>query len=1098
MRTQATLLSFVFVFAAYLVYGWVLVPMVLPNIERVEGPTTAENDDDDPIRLENAHFLELLPADGWERNSSRPMQTLRLGQTLVFFSEDKREGKTLRVEPCTILLLPDGFREYRDDEETQKLLRQSIVFQSPGFAEIEFDADFDLFDISNRSVQPNFVAGRFWGKVTVRKGSSTETDVPDDFSLETESIEIRAEEDVMTISTLRDVRFQFGLHTGEGTGLTLRLAQSPQSPQTHSQQSLSQMNKELQSVVVARLKSLRLVFPEDNSTMDVRCQQNFVFAANPAENGWTGSFFQNVEMVRNNADRTADRLTAEEVHLTLSASGNAKTPSNTSNNKVSPFDGLEPALFVARGKPGSGTQLPVPARLAVKKEGDVMLVGDEIFLNLRENFLQLSTRKEAGASPFVEMIIAGQYTIRSEQSIRYTLGEEGAIGKLLAEGKGNMTGRVGEGAAAKDMRLDWNTMQMEPHPTIKDQIILKLDNGIAARMTGFGTMTAQQLELHCVVVPSRQPSAAPSGAIPSGAALSGTGGQTNSLMLDQITVRNNVFFETDSGTCRVNQLHIFFTNLAPDGTELHSSRMLQSFAQAPIPPGRAAAAPQPVVRQPIQQVQHLQPLTLQNPVQPIPLYQPSAPPVAAAPMMRSTPTPRTAPRGNVESQNLMGIQSSPGGGKFDITGNLMRMRVRMQSGQSSAENIEITGDVRLQENVAHAAAHFAIEIIGDSVMIWDPADPTTKIQITGRATSNDAILKGRGVELRAKELKLSREDNIFWSPGPGQLIAHTAHMNTPGIPAGNTNLVHSNDDKLYVEWNKEMRCDGKVLQFWGQQDSIGNRVNVMHQTKRLWCDQMEIHLNRQVLFFDDPSTVTPEAVEIRCAGRVEVKHQLFDASGKQKSQDSAKAERLLYHLPRNYIFAAGPGELTSVFVSSAQGFDSTQTAGPPVPNNQVSNNQERLVHLAVWFPDEMQGILLGNKKEVEFKGRKVYVAYCPAANWNDRIDIGNFAAARLRGYTLECERLKIEEIPNPINPSESFFELMASETAIVEGSGIFGRAQTIRYNQAKNTVDFEGNVSAQRSSQGQNISVGPAERVIYNIETGNFDIIRMRHGLGIQ
>ena len=1082
MRTQATLFSFVLVFAAYLVYGWVLVPMVLPGIEQRHIVKNGDDDDDPdcPIRRENAHFLELLPADGWERNSSRPMQTLRLGQTLVFFSEDERRGNTLHLEPCTILLLPDGFKEYRDDEETKKLLRQSIIFQSPGTAEIEFDADFD---ISNRSVQPNFVAGRLWGKITVKKGGSADAGEQDDFSLETENIEIRAEGDAMTIATLRDVRFKFGQHTGEGRGLTLRLAES--------QQPHSQTDKELQSIIVTELKSLRLVFPEDNSTMDVRCQRNFVFAANPAENGWTGSFFQNVEMVRNNADKTTDRLTADEVHLTLSVFGQE----GTSGNKAPSFDRLEPALFVARGRPGSGTQPPVPARLLVKQGGDITLVGDEIFLNLRENFLQLSTRKEAGASPFVEMIIADQYTIRSEQSVRYTFGEEGAIGRLLAEGKGNMTGRIGEGAAAKDMRLDWNAMQMEPHPTIKDQIILKLDNGISARMTGFGTMTARQLELHCVTVPSKPSGAVPSGAALSGTALSGAGGQKNNLMLDQITVRNDVLFETNSGTCRVNQLHIFFTNLAPDGTELHSSRMLQSFARAPIPPGRAAA-PQPVLRQPIQQVQHLQPLTLQNPVQPIPLYQPSAPPVAAAPMIRTTPAPRTAPRGNVESQNLMGIQSSSGGGKFDITGNLMRMRVRIQNGQSSAENIEITGDVRLKENVAHTAAHSAIEIIGDSVMIWDPADPTTKIQITGRATGNDAIIKGRGVELRAQELKLSREDNVFWSPGPGQLIAYTAQTNADNVPAssggGGASNVH--EDTLFVEWNKEMRCDGKVLQFLGMPGGIGERVKITHQTKTLWCNEMEIHLNRQVLFFDDPSTVTPEAVEIRCAGHVEVRYQLFDAYGKQKSQNSAKAERLLYHLPRNYVFAAGPGELSSVFVGSAQGFDPNNLAG--IPGNP--QNAETLTHLAVWFPDEMQGIVLGNKKEVEFTGRKVRVAYCPAANWNDRIDIGNFSAARLRGYTLECERLKIEEMSNPMNLSESFFELTASDTAIVEGSGIFGRAQIIRYNQAKNTVDFEGNVSAQRSAQGQNISVGPAERVIYNIETGNFDVIRMRHGLGIQ
>jgi len=1067
MRTQATIFSFLLVFAAYLLYGWVLVPAVLPNIERTERhvPPTVEDGTYDSIRIENAHFLELLPDDGWERNSSRPMQSLRLGQTIVFFGNDEIKGKSLLLEPCTILLLPDDFIEYRDEEETKNKLRQSVVFRTPGSAEIIFDADFDISKMS----LPNFVAGHLWGKVTVKKTHSADTGEQDDFSLETEGIEIKEEGETMTISTLRDVRFKFGQHSGEGTGLTLRLAESKQ-PQ-------AQANKELQSIVVAKLKSLRLVFPEDNSTMDVRCQGSFGFAANPAEKGWTGSFFQNVEMVWNNADGTADRLTAEEVHLTLSG-----LQEGIAGKQTSQFDRLEPALFVARGKPGQGTQPPLPARLSVKQGADVTLVGDEIFLNLREEFLQLSTRKGSGASPFVEMILADQFTLRSEQSVRYTFGEDGAIGRLVADGKGNMTGKVGEGAAARDIRLDWNSMQMEPHPVLKDQIVLKLDNQISARMTGFGTMTAQQLELHCVT------------------------GTANNMMLDQITVRNDVLFETESGTCRVNQLHIFFQNRAPDGTELHSSRMLQSFAQAPVPPGKASLAPPsavqpPAGRQVIQQVQHLQPLTLQHPVQnpvqhpvqPIPLYQPSAPPVAA-PMMRSVTPQRTVTRGNVETQNLMGIKSSPSGGRFDITGNLMRMRVRIQNGQSSAENIEITGNVRLKEDVAGSAPHSAIEIVGDSVMIWDPADPTTKIQITGRATGSDAIFKGRGAELRATELKLSREDNTFWSPGPGHLTVHIAQMNASGMPGNSSNAGNSNDDKLFIEWNKEMRCDGRVLQFEGKADRNGNRVNVTYQTRQLWCDQMELRLNRQVMFFDDQSTVTPEAVEILCVGTVYVKNQFIE-NGKQKSQDFAKAERLLYNIPRNYLFAAGPGELSSVFVSSAQGFAPAHSAGSPVPPNTA----ERLAHLAVWFPDGMQGILLGNKKEVEFAGRKIYVAYCPADNWNDRIDIGSLSAARLRGYTLECEALKIEEMPNPRSPSESFYELTASKTAIVDGSGLFGKAETIRYNQGTNTVDMDGNVSAQRTVQGRSpLSVGPVGRVIYNIATGNFEAIDIRQGFGIQ
>ena len=1067
MRTQATIISFVLVFAAYLGYGWILVPIVLPNTKIVHNPPPPPPIIN-PIRAENAHFLELLPENGWENDPNEKLQVLRLGQTLVFFGEDVPDANKLRLKPCTIIMLPSEYKEYRDEEETKNLLRQSVVMRTPEYAEIEFDADFD---ITKMSALPNFVAGRFSGKVTIHKNSSNETGEQDDFSLETEIVEIREDADSITIATIRDVRFKFGLHTGEGTGLTLRLAQTEHSP--------TQAGIELHSIIVPTLKLLRLVFPEDNSSIGVRCLGRFEFSANPVEQGWTGSFYHNVEMVRNNANNTVDRLTAEEVHLTLS--GLQQTEIDT--NKASQFDRLEPALFVARGRPGRGTEQPVPARLSVKQGGDVTLIGDEIFLNLRDNYLQLSTRKEPGASPFVEMIVADQYHIRSEHGVRYTFGQDlSAIGRLIADGKGNLTGRIGEGATAKDMRLDWNTMQMEPHPSVKDQLVLKMGNGISARMTGFGTMTAQQLELHCVT------------------------GAKNSMMLDHIVVRDNVRFETAAGTCNVNQMNVFFKNLASNGSELHISRMLQRLASGtpPIPPRMSSVMPPVGTQQPIQQVQHLQPLTPynaapQNPVAPIPLYSPPSPPVAS-PMLRTTTPQRTAPKGSLEQQNLMGIKSSPGGGKFDIAGNLLELEVRIQNGQSSAEIVKIDGNVRLTEKTDNAVPMaMPIEIIGESVRIWDPADPTTVLRIIGKTTGNEAIIKGRGVELRAQELNLSRGDNKFWSPGPGQLTAHVAQVHGGSVPSSNTH-----NDTLTVNWNKEMRCDGRLLQVEGLPGGNGERVNVTYKTQtlsqKMWCNEMELHLNRQVLFFDDPSNVPPEAVEIFCVGGVYVENQLLDVQGRKRSDDFARADKLRYNIPRNYFFAAGPGELSTVFIGSSQGFDSANLASTSghLAGTPVNNGSETLTHLAVWFPDQMQGVLLGGKREVQLTGRKVRVAYCPASNWNDRVDIGSLSAARQRGYTLECELLKIEEMPNPLNSLESFFELTASQTAIIEGSGLFGKAGTIRYNQSKSTVDFDGNVSAQRTIQGQESRVGPIGRVVYNLETKNFEAIHIEQGMSLQ
>jgi hypothetical protein len=1045
MRTKATVLSFFLVFSLYLVYGWALVPLVLPNRSVENNPSTDSFARNNVTREEIEPYLSLFPEDGWERDSNKEIHLLQFGQTIVLFGKDTNKGKSLELEPCTILMLPNDLPDYYGEEEFKEKMRQSVVVRTPGKAEITFDKDFDV----SKMPLPNVTGGRLWGKVTI-KSCIDNSGQQNDFSLETENVEIKDESGVMSIVTKKDVRFTFGPHSGVGTDLTLNIAQSdPAKPQT---------SNEVNSAEFQKIKWLKFVFPEENSanvtTMDVACQGNFKFTTNPVEQGWTASFFQNVVMSRNNPDKTIDQLTAHEVHLTLQPKEHVATV------KTSQFDRLEPVIFVAWGKPGENAQPAIPARLSVKHGGNVTLVGDEIFHNLRENRLSLSTNPNtAVALPVVEIIVADQYAITNEQCIEYTLGQNGAFGKFAAKGKGGMTGKVGEGASAKEISLVWNEMRMAPSPAMKDQIVLILDNGISAKMTGFGTMTANQLELHYNFVPA--------------------GNQKSNVMLDHAVVKDNVLFESTTGTCRVKQqLNIFFTNVGSDGKTLHSRWMPQILTEGPpTVPGMEISA----IQQPIQQVQYLQPL---SPTQPVPLYTPSAAPIAA-PVRNPHSLPSAAapaPKGSVETQNLLGIKSSPGGGKFDMVADLMKMRITMQNGLSSAKDVVFEGNVRLKETAPGSAANGAVEIVGDTVRIWNPADPDTAIEIAGQASTSDAIFKGKGVELRAKELNISKADNKFWSPGPGRLVADTAQIKTPGIPAGNAN---ANNNKLVVEWNKEMRCDGQVLQFIGMQDRNGNRVKVLYQTTTMWCNEMQMTLNRKVMFFDDQSPVEPKAVQIQCVHDVHMQNRQLDAAGKQKSINKATVAKVQYEVERDYFRAQGPGELNSIFLGSAQGFDGVNTQ-----RNPAGAQSETLNYMAVWFSDSMQGTLLGNSKNVDIQGRRIEVAYYPATGWEDVIGIENLAAARQKGYTLECDRLRIEEMPVPSNPSQSSMELTASETAVVEGSGIYGRAKTIKYNQAKEIVSLDGNATIQVKAQGQSLQQGSVESIRYNIKTRSVELIQ--------
>ncbi|MDR0520832.1 MAG: hypothetical protein LBH00_03140 [Planctomycetaceae bacterium] len=1064
MHVKATLSGFCIVSALYLLYGYVLVPLVLPvpaggNTRTTDSPKPQQ---DDSIRsTEIAPYFDILPENGWERDNSREIHLLQFAQFVFLFGQDTIEGKLVRLEPCTIIALPDN-KEHFSTEELKDTIRRSFVLRTPQYAEIEFDNDFDI------SKMPNFVCVRLFGKVSVQSDME-ETGTQDDFSLETENIIVSDSPAMTKIEALKDVKFALGKHFGTGSGLTVEIVQTGSGN--------VKQRKNLNRILFQKIKNLHFecagsrntgspnsgtkktglaAAGEDASVIDVRCQGPFVLANNEAENGWTASFYRNVDAQRSHPDKTVDRLTADEVHITLQQkTGSAAQPSAEKTDMD--WGNLEPVLFVARGLPGTAGQLPVPARLEAKHDADAALAGDEIFLDLRKGFLSLSARdrqETPNVRQFVEMIFAGRYTIRSERCVQYTFGTNPAetFGQFAADGKGNLSGKAGEGNNAKDVYLEWNEMQIEPHPLVKNQIMVKLGKGIKAQLTDFGTMTADKLDLCCNLTSSgsKQESSA----------------KNKDFLLDHAIVRDNVLFETAGGTCRVNRFDIFFVNTSADGTVTQSRYTPNILTQkAPVPPGGNTDT--------IRLVQHLEPLQTITP-------SPAQPSRRVANHIPNTPMTMPKPAGFVATQNLIGIRSSSAG-KFAMTGNLMKMQVHHFGGQSSAEIIAIEGNVLLKENASSSAAGMGIEIGGDTVTIWNPAEMTTQIKITGQAAGGDAVFKGKGVELHANELNLARSDNKFWSPGAGRLIANVSQIRTPGTSVQNT------DDKLIVEWNKDMLCDGKVIQFFGQTGKNSSRVRVLYQTQSLWCSIMEIHLSRKVMFFDDQSAIEPKAEMIRCAHDVYIRNRQVDAKGNQKSIDTANVAKLQYYVEKNYLAAEGPGEMSSTFIGSGSGFDKTlPSAG--------AQGGSKLNHLAVWFQDGIQGTLVGSSKIADITGR-VIAAYCPAASWDDTIAMENVAAARKKGYTLECEKLRIAEVPNPVKQEDLSMELTASGNAVIDGGGVYGKAQTIKYCQSKSVVHFDGDVKIRTALSGQTTN-HTAKSIQYNIETGSVNLVQA-NGLSI-
>jgi lipopolysaccharide export system protein LptA len=1159
------------------------------------------------------------------------------------------------------------------ESERKESLRKAIVMRTPLYAEIEFDRDFNL----GQFPLPNIKAGRLWGKVTI-ESDMNEIGTHDDFFLETEDISITESPGITKISTLKEVRFFAGYHYGEGSMLTMEMVLSnPNQPKS---------TKELSSIRFEKLKSLNLVFPEtsnesqklQNQTaknsftpnlspktrplpdcpstlLNIKCQREFIFqfvkADKPNVKTAVAKFFGNADAKRTNPDSSTDFLTAEEIQVkfqTKTPTSGKTNPANLSNNNNNNTLGnLEPISFEANGKLAQNNQPVVPAQLTSQQNGGVRMAGDHILYDLRQNLLVIETQTLPGASKEVEIVFQDQYFIRSEKSFQYTLGQNGEFGKLLSNGKGNLRGNIGNDKTPKKMFLSWNALQAEPYPVVKNQIILKLRDGITANLEDFGNMTAGKLDLWCNIQQSdnskqkkndqnnkKSPNLLP-GLNSADGSMFHDGSR---VMPDRAVVMDNVHFNTEKGTCNVSRLDVFFKTVEKNGTvtlsrwtpriltenppatnnnnqspaihpaatrqlinltgnipyqvgnlspkdyiddnrfnpvdswksehktEGNNNYLTKSNAGDLSVKSRLPSTNSEIIRipstvqkfQPIQQVQLLQPIQPNLSTIPqqtaghvqdsgvVPLYQAQpSPPVGSQLPVLVQPNSRPAVADSVATQSLLGIQPQ-NSVQYAIVGKQMSMQVVYNDGRSQVETLLVEGNVRITENAAveQLSNVNIIEITGEEITVWYPSTPETQILITGKQL--DAVFRGRGIELRAKEINIARSSNKIWVPGVGRLIADTNSnvttkyfqpQNSPttnsaptphptnsptslaplksAVPGtnvatntvgnaqtGNNNIQNGKDNRLLVDWNESMIFNGKVLQFRGKPDRNGNRVRAIHQDKEIWCDVMEIHLNRLILFFDDKSKAKPEAEMIQCANNVFIRSREFDEHNQLKTLSSAEFGKLRFYVASNYFVAEGPsdrpGVLSFTSLGSDEGFSNANLGLPESLSSKTANNGGLLKYLSIWFHDHIQGTFLGGQRNVEISGR-VQAAYLPVNSWDDHIGIDNLNIARKNGYILECEQLHIVEMPDMNNGvtgnNQNALELTALGNASIDSSKFYGKAQTIKYNQAKTLVTFDGNAKIHTFEDGKKSEQTAAETIQYDIKN---KAIRMNQSQGIR
>ncbi len=871
--------------------------------------------------------------------------------------------------------------------------------------------------------------------------------------------------------------------------------------------------------------------------LDIQCQREFVFLPDEKKGDWRATFNGNVLAIQTNPDGSADQITGDELYVKFSPKPNQQP---SSDGGVAGLGSMEPTFFYVAGKAGIGTQAPVPARLSTKQSGGVVMLGDEIQYDLKTHRVQLTTKtlsgqdgrlsRAPGASADVAIFLQeNRYVLRSVLGFQYTFDPNGGIGVLVAPSPGSLEGILGEGNQAKRVFATWNELQIEPDKFDPKQMVVHMNNGVQFDMQGFNKLTAEKFNLWCFV--NNEPSSAdkrPKSAAASPNPPKMLEGNTT-LTPDRAMVLGKVHLENENGTIDVNRLDLFFETVSPSGT-ISKSRWTPHSLYGDAPICRAGAS-QTEILQPLKNalqnprsadgsvaqignvigggkgivsaagealteprsialVQHLEPYQFQPPPTPA-----TANPSVANQAVLPAPAALlpTAATGQQPQQpgGLLGFGSGTSRSAYAITGDQMQMLVRNVNGSSTPDKIRIDGNVRIVEKLLNAPGNEAIEILGEEIKVWNPSTPETQIQINGKPPK-EAVFRGKGIALNAMQLNIQRASNMIWSDGAGRLLASVPtgggqpnvviNQGTPRAANGQqplTSLRTANapvDNRVLVDWNEQMSFDGKTIVFKGKASQTGVRVRVIHQNTLIYADALKIHLNRLVSFFDNRSDVQVKAESLECAGNVFIRTEEFEGQ-QRKSLNEGEFDGVRVYVETGDFVAWGGGCVRSTFMNNGKGMSASGPLAQVAPKGGIG----KLAHLGVIFYDSIRGNYNSRTTEIS---DTVKCVYCPVNSWDEKIGIENRTSATKTGFLLDCDKLLIAQMPDPATGTLSV-EMTATGNTTLEGNNLLAKAATVKYNQAKHLVIFDGDGfgNARVTSKGKSAT---AKKFAYDIETGDF------------
>lgn len=684
--------SFAIVLMAYWTYALLAVPWVEPPppLPKETTGTTVEL-----IETKRNDLAVLFPPDSWQLRDAKTINSN--GQAMLLWQKyQNHDNGWVDLKPLTIIFMTD-----ETAIDPIERLRHAVVLEVPEGANLRFDRPLDL----NKNGIGRLIEGRLRGPVRIRS-QGKRPNGQDDLLVNTHDVDLSEQR----ITTASEVDFRWGLHSGRGRQLEIKLLPRL-GPRVANQdgpniggieqfqlEHVERLHLDMSSASAATAKDSTPQSQPTGSAMlgtlsspaapvEITCRGPFRFHLIEQ----VATFRDQVDVLRIQPNGPCDRMSCELLSIFFTRP-TARPGAAPPSKQTAPGFDLQPTRIVAQGTP---TTLSAPMDHLQARAGRLQynLIDGEIYL---EDTQEVMLQKESNEI--------------HTQSLRYTPGSPGHTGQfqLIAGGpgwlRGNMADRPGQQIEAR-----WRE-KLEIRPQDHNQVI-SLTGGATLKLQAMGQLDAR--DIHFWLHETPQDAAGRS-----------------SFQPDRLLAEGSVVGTSPQFSSKVQRLEVWFTSAAP--VALAASAAGVAVANSPKPYLPSTTASPPLAR----------------------LSQGE----------RGVPVPAMSPNLPLGTQDPVAV-----GGRqahLEISGRLLQARVLLRDQQhGDLTEVTVVDNVKLQETQTAQPNDLPLLVTGQWLHATEASSPQAKVTVKGEP----AHMEGRGMSLTGPNIQIDRGTNKLTMEGPGRM-----------------------------------------------------------------------------------------------------------------------------------------------------------------------------------------------------------------------------------------------------------------------------------------------------------------------------------------